>query len=51
MISKKYQALKVKKRGFCLFLALGPIFGGLLIIGGEKMSTFKIRAVFPNSLS
>jgi len=40
MISKKYQALKVKKRGFCLFLALGPIFGGLLIIGGGKNGYF-----------
>jgi len=35
MISKKYQALEVKKRGFCLFLAFRPIFGSLLIkIGG-----------------
>jgi len=40
MISKKYQALKVKKRGFCLFLAFGPIFGGLLIIGGGKNGYF-----------
>jgi len=40
MISKKYQALKVKKRGFCLFLAFRPIFGGLLIIGGGKNGDF-----------
>jgi len=40
MISKNDQALKVKKRGFCLFLAFGPIFGGLLIIGGGKYGDF-----------
>jgi len=40
MISKKYQALKVKKRGFCLFSAFGPIFGGLLIIDGGKNGYF-----------
>jgi len=40
MISKKYQALKVNKRGFCLFVAFGPIFGGLLIIGGGKNGDF-----------
>jgi len=40
MISKKYQTLKVKKRGFFLFLAFGPIFGGLLIIGGGKNGYF-----------
>jgi len=40
MISKKYQALKVKKRGFCVFLAFGPIFGGLQILGGGKNGDF-----------
>jgi len=40
MISKKHQALKVKKRGFCLFLAFGPIFGGLLTTGGGKNGFF-----------
>jgi len=49
MISKKYQVLKVKKRGFCVFLAFRPIFGGLLIIGGGKMAIFEYRALFPNS--
>jgi len=42
MISKKYQDLKVKKRGFCLFLVFGPIFGGLLIIGGGKNGVFLV---------
>jgi len=40
MILKKYQALKVKKRGFCLFLAYGPIFGGLSIKVGGKNCNF-----------
>jgi len=40
MISKKYQALKVKKRSFCLFLAFGHIFKGLTIIVGGKNCDF-----------
>jgi len=40
MILKKYQALKVKKRGFCVFLAFAPIFEGLLIIKGDKNGYF-----------
>jgi len=40
MNSKKYQALKVKQRGFCLFLAFEPIFGGLQIKGGGKNGDF-----------
>jgi len=40
MILKKYQALKVKKRVFCVFLAFRPIFEGLLIIGGGKNGDF-----------
>jgi len=40
MISKKYQALKMKKRGFCVFLAFGPTFGDLLITGEGKNSYF-----------
>jgi len=51
MILIKYQALKVKKRGFCMFLAFSPIFGGLPIIFGGKMAIFECTAVFPNSLS
>jgi len=51
MISKKYQALKLKKRGFCPFLAFGTIFGGLLIISGGKMAIFEYRAMFPNNSS
>jgi len=35
MISEKYQALKLKKRGF------GPFFGYLPIIGGGKKSDFR----------
>jgi len=40
MILKKYQALKVKKCGFCVFLAFRNIFGGLLIAGGGKNCDF-----------
>jgi len=40
LISKKYQALKVKKRGFCVFLAFRPIFRGLLIKSGGKKLRF-----------
>jgi len=40
LIPKKYQALKVKKRGFCLFLAFKSIFGGLRTIGGSKNGDF-----------
>jgi len=37
LISKKYQALKVKKRCFCVFLAFKPIFKGLPIkVGGKN---------------
>jgi len=51
MIWKKYQALKVKNHIFLVILALEPIFGGLPIIEGAKISIFEYRAVFPNSLS
>jgi len=43
MISKKYQALKVKKRGFCVFLAFRPIFGDLPIIVGSKNGDFLVK--------
>jgi len=50
MILEKYQALKVKKRVFCVFLAFRPIFRGLLIIGGGQKWRF-LSKEFPNSLS
>jgi len=40
IILKNYQALKVKKRDFGMFLAFGPIFGGLLIKGAGKNGIF-----------
>jgi len=50
LISKKISGFEGEKNGFCVFLAFKPIFGGVLFIGGDKMVTSKIRAVFPNSL-
>jgi len=49
MISKKYQALKVKKRVFCVFLAFNPSLEVFANHRWGKNSDFENRAGFPNS--